>query len=237
MAVVALSGCSTTTQTRQIDPANSFWDRYFVYPLSFLLDYFNDIFGTYGLSILVVTFLVRLVIFPLSWKQQKSMQEMQVIQPQMQKLRQKYKKNPEKMQQEMMKLYKEHNVNPMAGCLPMLIQFPIFIAFYQAIQFDPQISKSSFLYLHLGSPDPYLILPIIAALTTYIQMIVQGNADNPQTRIMVWIFPIMIFVIGYSFPSALALYWVYSNLFTIIQYVALNPKKFRKGKVSERASR
>lgn len=227
LTLVTLTGCSTVT-TGKIDPANSLWDRFLVYPLSQLLDYFFDLFGTYGLSILVVTFIVRLLILPLSLKQQKSMQEMQVIQPQIQKLRTKYKKNPEKQQQEMMKLYREHNVNPMAGCLPLLVQFPIFIAFYQAIQYDPQIAKSTFLYLQLGQPDPYFIFPLLAAFTTYIQMIAQGSADNPQTRIMIWIMPIMIFVIGYNLPSALALYWVYSNIFTILQYMIFSRKKVGK---------
>lgn len=227
LTLFSLTGCSSATAGK-IDPETSLWDKFLVHPLSQLLDYFFDLFGTYGLSILVVTFFVRLLILPLSLKQQKSMQEMQVIQPQLQKLRTKYKKNPEKQQQEMMKLYREHNVNPMSGCFPLLIQFPIFIAFYQAIQFDPQIAKSTFLYLQLGKPDPYFIFPLLAAFTTYIQMIAQGSADNPQTRIMIWIMPIMIFVIGYNLPSALALYWVYSNLFTILQYMVFNRKKAGK---------
>ncbi|TCP70245.1 membrane protein insertase YidC [Baia soyae] len=221
-----LTGCSTTGKT--IDPSSGIWDRYLVYPLSQLLDYFYDMFGTYGVSILIVTFLVRLLILPLSIKQQRSMQEMQVIQPKIQKLRAKYKKDQQKQQQEMMKLYKEHNVNPMSGCLPMVVQIPIFIAFYQAIQFDPQIAKSTFLYLQLGKPDPYFIFPLLAAFTTYIQMIAQGSANSSQTRILIWVMPIMIFIIGYNLPSALALYWVYGNIFTILQYMIFSRKKAGK---------
>ncbi|SDY36501.1 membrane protein insertase YidC [Thermoactinomyces sp. DSM 45892] len=225
LSFALLTGCSTTGK---IDPESGLWDRYLVYPLSQLLDYFYDLFGTYGVSILIVTFLVRLLILPLSIKQQRSMQEMQVIQPKIQKLRTKYKKDQQKQQQEMMKLYKEHNVNPMSGCLPMVVQIPIFIAFYQAIQFDPQIAKSTFLYLQLGKPDPYLIFPLLAAFTTYIQMIAQGSANTSQTRILIWIMPIMIFIIGYNLPSALALYWVYGNIFTILQYMIFSRKKVGK---------
>ncbi|MDQ0417871.1 YidC/Oxa1 family membrane protein insertase [Croceifilum oryzae] len=225
LSFALLTGCSPTGS---IDPSSGVWAKYFVHPLSQLLDYFYDLFGTYGVSILIVTFLVRLLILPLSIKQQRSMQEMQVIQPKIQKLRAKYKKDQQKQQQEMMKLYKEHNVNPMSGCLPMVVQIPIFIAFYQAIQFDPQIAKSTFLYLQLGKPDPYFIFPIIAAFTTYIQMIAQGSANSAQTRIMIWIMPIMILVIGSNLASALALYWVYGNIFTILQYMIFSRKKTGK---------
>jgi YidC/Oxa1 family membrane protein insertase len=227
-AVIILSGCTPTAgQFQKLDPATAgFWDKYFVIPLADLLDWFAHVLGNYGLSILVVTFLIRLVIFPLTWRQQKSMQEMQVLQPQMVKIREKYKKDPPKMQAETMKLYQEHNVNPMAGCLPILIQMPILIAFYQAIVRDTNISNSSFLYLQLGQPDPYYILPFLAAVTTYIQFVTSGTGDNPQMRIMLWVFPIMIFVLAFNFPSAMTLYWVYGNIFTILQYqLILKPKK------------
>jgi YidC/Oxa1 family membrane protein insertase len=219
-AVLVLSGCSPTDANfAKLDPANAgFWDKYFVIPLAQLLDWFAKLSGNYGWSILIVTFIVRLVIFPLTYRQQKSMQEMQKVQPQMLKIRDKYKKDPQKMQQETMKLYQEHNINPMAGCLPILIQMPVLIAFYQAIVRDANIAKSSFLYLQLGQPDPYYILPLLAAVTTYIQFVASGTGDNPQMRIMIWIFPIMIFVLAYSFPAAMALYWVYGNIFTILQY-------------------
>ncbi len=223
-----LSGCAPTTHNvAPIDPQHAnIWEKYFVLPLIGVLDWFEQQLGNYGWSILVVTFLVRLVIFPLTLKQQRSMQEMQKIQPQMTKLREKYKKDPQKMQQEMMKLYQEHSINPMAGCLPILIQMPILIAFYQAIVHDTKIATSSFLYLQLGHPDPYHLLPLLAAITTYIQFVSSGTGDNPQMRVMVWVFPIMIFVLAFNFPAAMALYWVYGNIFTILQYqLILKPKK------------
>jgi YidC/Oxa1 family membrane protein insertase len=190
-----------------------------VIPLSSLLDWFKGVLGGYGLSILVVTFLVRLAIFPLFLKQQRSTKAMQEVQPQINKIREKYKGDSQKIQMKTMEVFKEHGVNPMAGCMPMLIQLPVMFAFYQAIMFNPHIAAAHFLYMKLGAPDPYYILPFLAALTTYIQFIVTGTGDNPQMKIMIWAMPAMIFFMAMNFPSALSLYWVYGNVITIMQYV------------------
>ena len=224
---VALTGCSSTTNLQKLDEQHAgFWDRYFVIPFSHLLDWFKNLTGNYGWSILIVTFFVRLVIFPLTLKQQQSARAMQEIQPKMQKIRNKYQKDPQKQQEEMMKLFQEHQINPMAGCLPMLVQIPILFAFYHAIMRNPHISSSSFLYMELGQPDPYYILPVLAAVTTYLQLIVSGATDNPQMRLFIWFMPLMIFVLTLTFPSALSLYWVCGNIFTILQYaLILNPMK------------
>ncbi|SMO93886.1 YidC/Oxa1 family membrane protein insertase [Melghirimyces algeriensis] len=226
MAMLVMGGCTPNPdQYKPIDPETAgFWDLYFVYPLQQLLDYTQDMLGNYGLAILVATVLIRLLVLPLTLKQMKSSRAMQKLQPEMQKLREKYKNNQQKMQEETMKLFQKHNVNPMAGCLPTLIQFPILIAFYQAIMRDQSIADSSFLWLQLGEADPFYILPVVAALTTYLQSVVMGMSDNPQTRVFMFMMPIMIFVLAFSFPSALALYWVYSNLFTMVQYYFLGDK-------------
>lgn len=226
-----LTGCSPDpSQYKKLDPANAgVWDKYFVIPLSDLLDWFKTILGNYGWSILVVTFIVRLVIFPLSWKQQKSSLAMTKLQPKIAKLRKKYEKDPQKLQVETMKMFQENNVNPMAGCLPMFVQLPILLAFYQAIMRNDHIAESSFLYMKLGVPDPYFILPLLASVTTYIQLVVTGVSENPQMKIMLWIMPIMIFVLAYGFPSALSLYWVYGNVFTIIQYLLIFKPMKSKG--------
>lgn len=223
MVGIIFTGCSPDPSAyKKLDPENAgFWDKYFVIPLSDLLDWFKDFLGNYGWSILIVTFLVRLVIFPLSWKQQKSSLAMQKLQPKIKKIQKKYQKDPQKMQMETMKLFQENDVNPMAGCLPVLVQLPILLAFYQAIMRNEHIAESSFLYMQLGKPDPFLILPLLAAITTYIQLVVTGMNDNPQMKIMLWVMPIMIFGLAYSFPSALSLYWVYGNIFTIVQYLLI----------------
>ncbi|SDC95768.1 YidC/Oxa1 family membrane protein insertase [Melghirimyces thermohalophilus] len=226
VALLALSGCAPTPdQMKPIDPENAgFWERYLVLPLQYLLDATQDLLGSYGLSILVATVLIRLIVLPLTLKQMKSSRAMQALQPEMKRLQEKYKNNQEKLQQETMKLFQKHNVNPLAGCLPVLIQLPILIAFYQAIMRDENIRSASFLWMDLGHADPYFILPVIAAATTYLQSVVMGMGDNPQARAFMFIMPVMIFVLAFSFPSALALYWVYSNLFTMVQYYFISDK-------------
>jgi len=218
-----LTGCTPDPSAyKKLDRENAgIWDRYLVIPLSDLLDWFRNLSGNYGWSILIVTFLVRLIIFPLSWQQQKNTLAMQELQPKIMKIRKKYEKDPQKMQMETMKVFQENNVNPMAGCLPLLVQLPILIAFYQAIMRNEHIAESTFLYMELGKPDPLFILPLLAAVTTYIQLVVTGAGENQQTKLMLWIMPIMIFALAFGFPSALSLYWVYGNIFTIIQYLLI----------------
>lgn len=224
-AFVTLTGCAPDpSQFKPVDPNGGFWDRFFVYPLSIALDAFKDLLGNYGLSILVVTVIIRLLLLPLTIKQMKSSKAMQALQPELKKLQEKYKNNQQKLQEETMKLFQKHNVNPMSGCLPILIQLPVLIAFYQAIMRNEHIAKSDFLWMQLGHADPWFVLPVLAAVTTYLQSIATGMGDNPQTRVFLFVMPIMIFILAYQFPAALSLYWVYSNLFSIIQYYFLSDK-------------
>ena len=230
-AILVLAGCSMDPAANPIDPANGIWDKFFVYPLSFSLDWFAKMFwGQYGLSILVVTIIIRLIILPLSIKQYRSSKQMQALQPELRKLQKKYKDNPAKQQEETMKLFQQHGVNPLAGCLPLLIQMPILIALYHAIMRNSEISTHSFLWMELGDRDPYYILPLLAALTTFIQQQIMSAHMPGQTQMqaLLIIFPILIFVMSMSFPSALPLYWVYSNIFTIVQSYFIYGKPRRK---------
>ncbi|MFV9510302.1 membrane protein insertase YidC [Tepidibacillus sp. LV47] len=223
------SGCSTRGVP---DPNNGIWDRYFVYPLSETLDFFAKLlFNNYGLSIIVVTIIIRFLVLPLMITQIKSQKKMQELQPEIAKIREKYKNNPQKMQEETMKLFQKHNVNPLSGCLPILIQMPILVAFYHAIMRNPDIAKHGFLWLQLGEKDPYFILPILAAVLTYIQTVMMNTnvATTPQAaqqqKIMSIMMPLMILFIGTTLPSALALYWVVGNIFTILQTKLITYKK------------
>lgn len=221
MIVIFAAGCSSIENPEPIDPETAgIWGKYFVYPLVWMLDTSADLlFGSYGLAILVVTVIIRFLTLPLMIKQLKTSKKMQEIQPEMLKIREKHKNNQQKMQEEMMKLYQKHDVNPLNGCLPILVQMPILIAFYQAIIRDPSVYTHEFLWMKLGDPDPFYILPAVAAVTTFLQQKMMGSAanSNPQMKMMMTIMPIMIFVIGITLPSALSLYWVYGNIFTIIQ--------------------
>lgn len=207
------------------------WTKYFVGPLSDTLDWFaNLLWGEYGLSILIVTIFIRLIILPLTLRQYKSSKAMQALQPEMEKLKKKYKDDPKKQQEETMLLFQKNGVNPLAGCFPILIQMPILIALYNAIMYNPFIKDHTFLWLQLSQKDPYYILPIIASITTFVQqkvmMSLQPNQANPSMAMLLYIFPVMIFVMSMSFASALPLYWIYSNVFTIVQtYFIYRPSK------------
>lgn len=218
-----LAGCTEINQPITSE-SKGFWNEYVVYPLSWLITYFANLFGDYGLSIIVVTLLIRLLILPLMIKQMQNTKAMQALQPEMQKLKEKHSskdaKTQQKLQQETMQLFQTHNVNPLAGCLPILIQMPILIGFFHAITRTEEIANHTFLWFDLGTRDPYFALPIIAGVTTFIQqkMMMAGSANqNPQMAMMLWIMPIMIVIFAINFPAALSLYWVVGNLFMIAQ--------------------
>jgi len=218
IVIALMTGCSTNAAVNPIDPNNGIWDRYFVYPLSVLLNWFAEIFwGQYGLSILVVTLIIRLLILPLTLKQYRNSKQMQALQPELKKIREKYKDDPQKQQEETMKLFQKHGVNPLNGCLPLLVQMPVLFALYHAIMRNAEIRQHTFLWMQLGSPDPYYILPLLAALTTFAQQKIMSAQMTSQMKGLMVIFPILIFVMSMSFASALPLYWVYSNLFTAVQ--------------------
>lgn len=222
-----LSGCTEYNIPITSD-STGIWNEFFVYPLSSLIKFVaNALGGSYGLSIIVVTLLVRFILLPLMIKQQNSMKNMQIIQPKMDELKKKYSSQDavtqQKLQQEMVKLMQEYKVNPMAGCLPLFIQMPILIAFYHAINRTAEISQHSFLWFDLGAADPFFVLPILAAIFTYLQqkMMMANQPPNPQMTAMLYIMPIMILVMGASLPSALSLYWVVGNLFMITQTLVM----------------
>lgn len=222
--IVLLAGCTEINQPVTAE-SEGFWNTYIVYPLSQLITYVANLTNeNFGLAIIIVTILIRLLILPLMIKQTKSSKAMQALQPEMQKLREKYsskdQKTQQKLQQETMALMQKHGVNPLAGCFPILIQMPILIGFYHAIMRTREIAEHSFLWFDLGERDPYFILPILAGVFTFIQqkLMMAGTAQqNPQMAMMLWLMPIMIVVFAVSFPAALSLYWVVGNLFMIAQ--------------------
>lgn len=197
------------------------FDSIFVQPFVKSISFFGQLFhGNYGLSIILMTVLVRLALMPLMMKQYKDQlkmkEKMALIQPELKKLQEKYKnktKDPaaqQKMQQEMMALYQKHGFNPLSmGCLPMLIQLPILIGFYYAIKGSEEIASHSFLWFNLGKTDP--ILPIIAAAIYYLQFKVSQIGINPEQQKQMAFFgflsPLMIGIFSFSAPAALPLYW------------------------------
>lgn len=219
--VTVLAGCTQINEPIT-DESTGVWNKYFVYPLSLALIWVADFLnGSYGFAIIAVTIVIRLVLLPLMIQQTKSSKAMQALQPEMQRLREKYsskdQKTQQKLQQETMELFQKHGVNPLAGCMPILIQMPILVAFYHAIMRTAEIKTHTFLWFSLGSPD--YILALLAGVTTFLQQkIMMGQAPpNPQMKMMLYIMPVMIAIFAINFPAALSLYWVIGNLFMIVQ--------------------
>ncbi len=180
-------------------------------------------FPSYGIAIIILTIAIKAVLAPLTAKQVKSMKGMQKLQPKMKEIQKKYKNDPQKAQQEIAKMYKELGVNPLSGCLPLLVQMPFLIAIFYALQgypYDP--AYESFLWLpSLGEADHLYILPVLSALSTFV-MSKQTAGDNSgvaagQQKIMQIFMPLFIGYISLNFPSGLVIYWVVSNVFQMIQ--------------------
>ena len=188
----------------------------------------QSVLHSYAWAIIVLTFIVRGVLWPIQGKANRSMKRMQLLTPKQTELREKYKDDPARMNQEVMKLYKDYGVNPLSGCLPMLIQIPIFIGFYSMLGTAVELRGSTFLWVHdLASPDtvglipglgfPLNILPLLMAGTMIWQMQLTPKAGDPAQQKMMAFMPLVFVFITYSFASALALYYTVSNVLSIVQ--------------------
>ena len=178
-------------------------------------------FANYGIAIILMTILVKALMYPMTAKQVRSMKAMQDLQPALKKLQKDYKNNPQLLQQKMAELYKEAGVNPLAGCLPLLIQMPILMGVYYCLYGYSYSGDPTFLWLtSLSDTDPLYVLPILSALTTYIQQkqtMANNGQDNQQMKIMSYMMPLFIGWISLNFPSGLVVYWVTMNLCQIAQ--------------------
>lgn len=179
---------------------------------------------SYGVAIILMTAIIRLILLPLNIKQTKSSIVMSELQPETKKIQEKYKNDPQKAQQEVMKLYKERGANPLSGCLPMLVQWPIFIALYYVFNNLSGISGVHFLWISdLGKRD--IVLAVLSGLTTYysgsLMMPSGDSAQAKQSATMNISMSIFMIFISWSLKSALVLYWVVNNLIQIIQTLAM----------------
>lgn len=202
-----------------------------------------DFFGVgagYVITIFLLTLLVRLILLPLNIKQTRSQQKMQEMQPEIAKLQKKYKNNPEKAQQEVMKLYKENNINPMSGCLPLVIQMPILFALYYVFTGLGELKGVSFLWMgDLWAPDKTFILPILSAATTFLSSFIMTRSTQSQSggaapgglnmNTMNIVMAGMMGVMSIQFPSMLVLYWIIGNLIQMVQsyFLVVLPNKRR----------
>lgn len=235
--VFLLTACGTEPVSTS---STGLWDRYIVYYFGQAIKWlsFNK---SYGIGIIIFTLIIRIILMPLMQYQTKSMRKTQELQPKLKELQQKYaSKDAEttrKLQEEQQRLYSEHGVNPISGCLPLLVQMPIMMALWQSISRTPELKTGTFLWLELGNIDPYYILPVLAAIFTFAstkltsmgQLEVQGSM-----KVMNYMMPAMILFMGVNLASGLSLYWVISNGFQVIQTLLINnPFKIRKEREEE----
>ncbi|MCA1796848.1 MAG: membrane protein insertase YidC [Geobacteraceae bacterium] len=188
-------------------------------PLHLCLKFFYDYVQNYGVAIIILTVIIKLLFWPLTQKSYTSMKAMQTLQPEMKKLREKYRGDKEGLNRSMMELYKEHRVNPLGGCLPMLVQIPVFIALYKVLLGTIELRHAPFaLWItDLSVKDPYYITPIIMGATMFIQQKMTPSTMDPlQAKIMLAM-PVVFTFIFLNFPSGLVLYWLVNNLLTIFQ--------------------
>ena len=186
--------------------------------LALLLTNTDKYVGNFGVSIIIVTILIKIALLPLTLKQDKSMKEMKKLQPEIDKIKEKYANDKQMLNIKTMELYKEHKVNPLGGCLPLLLQLPILFALFGVLRNGIIPKDSSFLWLKLSVPDQFYILPVLNGAVSFLQQKLMGSADsNPQMKNMMYIFPIMMIMISYKMPSGLQVYWLTSSILAVVQ--------------------
>ena len=205
------------------------------------LKFLNGFVHNYGVTIILFTLIIKLLLYPLTSKQTKSMKAMQDLQPEMDKIKKKHKDDKEKQQQAMMDLYKENNVNPAAGCLPMIFQLAILIPLYRAIlSLSDILNETSFLWIgtltngSLAEPDVAIVIVNALAMIaqTYVTQKMQSGG-NKQSNMILWIMPAFIIFIGFQLPSGILLYWFTSTVFTAVQQYIISKEPANKEAVEQ----
>ena len=188
-------------------------------PLFYMLDWFYGLVGNWGVAIILLTLVVKAVLYPLSAAGYKSMANMRRVAPAMKKLQERYANDREKLSKEMMALYKKEGANPLGGCLPMLLPMPIFIALYWVLFESVELRQAPFaLWIDdLAAMDPYFVLPLLMGASTYLMQSMNPQVGDPMQVKMMKMMPIMFTVLFLFFPAGLVLYWLVNNLLSIAQ--------------------
>ncbi len=223
------------------------WASIFVKPLAFILIKVGIIIGNYGVSVILVSLVIRFIAFPITKKTAMQSELIKKAQPELNRIQKKYENKKDqdsmiKQNQEMMAIYKKYGINPMSGCLFAFLQLPIFIAFFEAVQRVPIIFEDKFLGLHLGTTPSvgitsptfysYLILMLFIAGTTFLsfKLNTTNNTEDPTMKMMPTMMSIMIVITAIFMPTGLGIYWVTSNIFTIVQNILVKRSKVVHGK-------
>jgi YidC/Oxa1 family membrane protein insertase len=199
-------------------------------PIFWLLEKIHGYVNNWGWSIILLTILIKLVFFPLSAASYKSMARMKEVQPRLMTMREQYKGEPQKLNQAMMEMYRKEKINPLGGCLPVVIQIPVFIALYWVLLSSVEMRGAPWvMWIHdLSIPDPYYILPLIMAVSMFVQTKLNPTPPDPiQAKVMLYM-PIVFSVMFFFFPAGLVLYWVVNNLLSIAQQWQINQMFGRK---------
>ena len=225
----------------------SLWTTFFIKPLSFIIIKIGELVKNYALAVILVSLAIRLIAFPITRKTALQSELIKKAQPEIEKIQKKYKDKQDqesmmKQNQELLAVYQKYNINPMSGCLFSMLQLPLFIAFFEAIQRTPAIFEDIFLGLQLGTTPAvgitsatfymYAILVILIGATTYLsfKMNSTGNMQDPSMKMMPYMMTGMIIFTSLFMPSALGIYWITTNVFTIIQNILVKRSKEANGK-------
>ena len=223
------------------------WTSIFVKPLSFILLWLGKFVGNYAISLIMISIIIRVIAFPITKKTAMQSELLKKAQPEIDRITKKYKDKQDqesmmKQSQEMMMIYKKYNISPMSGCLFAMLQLPLFIAFFEAVQRTPAIFEDKFLGLQLGTTPmvgipsssfiAYVILMLLIAVTTFysLRMNLTGAPQDPSMKMMPIMMSVIIIITALFMPSALGIYWVTSNLLTIIQNIVVKRSKEVNGK-------
>jgi len=202
------------------------WLTILAKPLYWLLDQLHKILHNWGWSIVALVVVLKIAFYWLNAKAYASMAKMKAINPRIMEMRERLKNNPQQMQQEMMKIYREEKVNPMGGCLPIMIQIPFFIALYWVLLSSVEMRNAPWIgwIKDLSAMDPYYILPLLMTLTTLLQTALNPAPPDPMQAKMMWIMPLMFSVMFFFFPAGLVLYWLTNNILSIAQQWLINTR-------------
>ena len=190
-------------------------------PLFYVLRFLYDYTQNYGVAIILLTCGIKLLFVPLQYKSYKSMQGMQKIQPKIQAVQARLKGDRERLNRELIKLYKEHKVNPVGGCLPMVLQMPVFISLFNILYMTVELRQAPFLLwvTDLSVPDPYYVLPVLMGVSMVVQQKIMPTTMDPTQAKMMMLLPVFLTFLFLTFPSGLVMYWLTNNVLTILQQV------------------
>ena len=214
---------------------------WFCVPLLWLMNFFGTWLPgqNYGVAIILLTVLVKVVFYPLSLKSMRSMKAMQALQPQLNALRSKYRSDPQRFQREQVELFRKHGVNPMGGCLPMVVQIPIFYALYLTLQYSVELQGAPFLFwiTDLSKKDPYYVLPILMGISMLVQQKMTPTVGDPRQAQIMLIMPVVFTFMFLEFPTGLVLYWLVNNCLSIGQQYLIDRSAAPRSAVEREARR